>query len=291
MSSINNIGGQPLGPSGLFSRVDSDHSGGVSQSELQKLSDAIADKTGKTIDTGDEGFKGYDSDGNGSLNGEELRTVLDKSGFGPQRDLQGMAPPPPPRQAAVSYADNQSDSEKNILASLVTRMQDLLDTLKSGQDAGIQPPPGGSPTDIFGKVDTDRSGSLSKNELKVLAENIKKTTGQTLDVSAEAIAALDRNGDGELSPDEIDLRKTLTMQSADMSGDPSVKDLRTALDTTWQQSQNNTAKQDEQLNAPVSGNHDSLLKQMTEVKKLLDVLTKYYGSDKNGSERGISVTS
>lgn len=293
MTGINSIGGQPPGPRDLFSRVDSDRSGGVSQAELQKLSDAIADKTGKTIYTGDEAFKGYDSDGNGSLSGEELRTVLDNSGFGPPRGLQGMAPPPPtPRQAAGFYADNQSDSEQNLLASLVTRMQDLLDTLKSSQEAGDQPQAqGGAPADIFGKVDTDGSGSLSKNELKVLAENIKKTTGQTLDVSDESVAALDRNGDGELSPDEIDLRKTLSMQSADMSIAPSVKDLRTALDYTWQQEQKSNSAQYGQQNTRASGSTDSLLDQMKEVKNLLDILTKYYGSKNNASDQGLRIKS
>jgi len=209
MSGINSIGGHSPGPRDFFSRIDSDHSGGVSQAELQKLSDVVADRTGTTIDAGNEAFTGYDSDGNGSLSGEELRAVLDSSGFGPSRGMQGMAPPPPPpRQAAGSYAENQSDSEQNLLASLVASMQDLLEALKNGQGAGYQPPmPGGAPADIFGKVDTDRSGSLSKDELKSLAETIKNTTGQSLDVSNESIAALERNGDGELSPDEVDLRK------------------------------------------------------------------------------------
>lgn len=292
MSSINSIVGQPSGPKALFSRVDSNRNGGVSQTELQKLSDAIADKAGKTIDTGDEAFKGYDIDGNGSLSGEELRTVLDNSGFGPPRGLQGMAPPPTSRQAAVSYAENKSDSEQNLLASLVTRMQGLLDTLKSSQEAGVQlPPQDGAPADIFGKVDTDRSGSLSKNELEVLAENIKKTTGQTLNVSDEAMAALDRNGDGELSPDEVDLRKTLSMQSADMSGDPSIKELRTALDNTWQQEQKVGTAQDRQQSAQVSGSAGSLLDQMKEVKNLLDILTKDYGSGGNDSGHVVSIKS
>ena len=88
------------------------------------------------------------------------------------------------------------------------------------------------PADIFGKVDTDLNGSLSKDELKTLAENIKKTTGQTLDVGDEAIKALDQNGGGELSPDEIDLRKTLSLNSADLGGDNNSNGLNIALDSS-----------------------------------------------------------
>lgn len=284
MSGINSIGGHPAGPRDLFSRVDSDRSGGVSQGELQKLSDAIADRTGKTIDAGSEAFKGYDSDGNGSLSGEELKAVLDSSGFGPSRGMQGMAPPPPPPQrAAGSYTSNTPASEQEALQALVTGLQGLLDTLNGGA-ATHKPNPGSGtpPQDIFGMVDTDRSGSLSKDELKALAKSIKETTGQTLDVSSDAISALDRNGDGELSPDEIDLRKTLSLPGADLGQNPADGELKASLEHTWQ------SAQDQQPDSAGKAG-STLLDQMNEVKSLLEILTRNYNSD-GGSSR-FSTTS
>ncbi|MEI6205577.1 MAG: EF-hand domain-containing protein [Desulfuromonadales bacterium] len=300
MSSIEStgIGGtQRPGPRDLFGRVDSDRSGGVSPAELQKLSDRIQEKTGMTIDVGNEAFKGYDRDGSGSLSGEELRTVLDNSGFGPPRGMQGMAPPPPPpQQATGSYSENLPDSGQNVLTTLVSRLQDLLDTLKSGMEAGPQGlPPGSPPTDIFGKVDTDRNGSLSKDELEALAENLRRAAGQSLDVSAEAIKALDRNGDGELSPDEIDLRKTLSLKSADLSGDTTSNKLKMPLDRSWQQEQQTVSPAVTQQKESVQGNkYDrsaSLLEQMKEVQNLLDILTKYTGSRSSVSDSIIRVAS
>jgi len=300
MSSIESSGMgsmQRPGPRDLFGRVDSDRSGGVSPAELQKLSDKIQKKTGMTIDAGDEAFKGYDSDGNGSLSGEELRTVLDNSGFGPPRGMQGMAPsPPPPQQATGSYSENLPDSEKNVLTALVSSLQELLDMLKGALEAGPQgQPPGSPPTDIFGKVDTDRNGSLSADELEALAENLRIATGQTLDVSTEAIKALDRNGDGELSPDEVDLRKTLSLKSADLGGDNTSNELKMALDRSWQQGQQAVSPVGTQQNASNQGKQygrsASLIEQMKEVQNLLDTLTKYAGSSSSGSDSIIRVAS
>jgi hypothetical protein len=173
-----------------------------------------------------------------------------------------------------------------MLSKLVSSLQELLDTLTSYAENAPQKPPSGSPpNDIFGKADTDRSGSLSKAELTTLAENIKKTTGQTLDVSDEAIAALDKNGDGELGPDEVDLRKTLSLQSADLNGNPDAKGLKTALNESWAQAQ--------QASTSASDTHEqgSLMDQMKEIRNLLETLTKYYAGVKNGTESALSVTS
>lgn len=279
-------------PKDLFSRTDSDRSGGVSQAELEKLSDKIQEKTGTTIDAGDEALNSYDSDGNGLLSGEELKTVLDNSGFGPSRGMQGMAPPPPSlQQATDSYNSNNSDSGQNALSALVTKLQALLDTL-SGNSGQSQDSP---PEDVFGKVDTDRSGSLSKDELRVLAENIKKTTGQTLDVSDEAIIAADKNGDGEITPDEVDLRSVLSLQSANMKEDSSAKELKTALDQNWVQGQQATTgtQQDHPLSSKHYAETDSgiVQNQIAELKKLLETLSKYYAFSDNGSDSNFSMLS
>jgi Ca2+-binding EF-hand superfamily protein len=73
-------------PADMFNKVDSDGSGGISQSELETLVENISDKTGNSIDTTDA-LSTYDTDGDGELSMDELKSFMDAS---------GMAPPPPP---------------------------------------------------------------------------------------------------------------------------------------------------------------------------------------------------
>ncbi len=193
----------------LFRRIDSDRSGGVSTTELQKLTAAITESGGTTIDT--ESLSTYDQDGNGSLSGPELRTLLDGNGFGATMDLPGLAPPlATAQQATAAYAAQASDAP---------------------------------PADIFGKVDTDRSGSLSRSELQTLAAQLKQTTGQTLDVSDDAFAVYDSNGDGVLTPDELDLLKALSLKQNDGGGDSTSSELMATLDQNWYQMQSASANE------------------------------------------------
>jgi len=196
-------------PRDLFSRVDSDRSGGVSATELRKLSDAITESGGATIDT--ESLTTYDQDGNGDLSGTELRSLLDGNGFGATLELPGLAP--------------------------------LLASAQQATTAYMAHAPDAPPADVFGKVDTDRSGSLSRSELQTLATQLKQTTGQTLDVGDEAFAGYDSNGDGALTPDELDLRKVLSLNQNEGSGDATSNELMTALDQNWFQKQHASANE------------------------------------------------
>lgn len=59
------------------------------------------------------------------------------------------------------------------------------------------------PKEFFKKVDSDGSGEVSQAELKTLAEKIQEKTGQTIDVSDEAVAGYDSDGSGSLSAEEL----------------------------------------------------------------------------------------
>ncbi len=127
---VNSIGGSSMvgmhrpDPQDFFKKVDSDSSGGISQTELKTLSDNLQKMTGKTLDASDEAFSSYDSNGDGSLSSDELKSVLDKSGFGPPSGAEGMVPPPPSQdQATASYAANSGDDS---LSALITSLQSLL---------------------------------------------------------------------------------------------------------------------------------------------------------------------
>ena len=79
---------QQRGPAEMFNKVDTDRSGGISQTELETLAESISGKTGQTIDT-EDAVSTYDTDGDRELSDEELRAFLDDSGLEPP-SMQGM---------------------------------------------------------------------------------------------------------------------------------------------------------------------------------------------------------
>jgi hypothetical protein len=83
---------------GLFADLDTDSSGGLSQSEFQKLAEGVAEVTGSSVDVGSL-YTTYDADGNGVLSGPELRQAM--AGM-------GVEPPPPPRAPGAVQNVGQS---------------------------------------------------------------------------------------------------------------------------------------------------------------------------------------
>lgn len=134
MSSIGSIGMNSMqrpDPLGVFKKTDSDGSGGVSQAELKNLAAVIKEKTGKTLDVSNDSFKTYDSNSDGSLSGDELKSVLDNSGFGPPQGMQGMGapPPPPPQKATDSYEVNSPSHGQDTVSELVSSLKALLEKM------------------------------------------------------------------------------------------------------------------------------------------------------------------
>ena len=212
MSSMNNM--QRPDPLGVFKKTDSDGSGGVSQAELKKLADVIKEKTGKTLDVSNDAFKTYDSNNDGSLSGDELKSVLDNSGFGPPQGMQGMGPPPPPpQQASNSYNANSSNSGQDSVSELVSNLQTLLGQLTgtAGQNGphGMQgPPPGGGQQGAPPPPPPNDSGSTSSEST---------STSQVFD-------AMDTNKDGTVSTVEL-----LAALTGDSSGGESSSTSTSAL--------------------------------------------------------------
>lgn len=91
----------------LFSQIDSDKSGGVSQTELDSLAETIASETGIELDTTDA-VATYDTDGDGELSQDELGSFLDAS---------GLQPPQGPMQQAMSAYGLNSGGGQSMEAS------------------------------------------------------------------------------------------------------------------------------------------------------------------------------
>lgn len=162
-------------PERLLSKIDADGSGGVDSTELQGLLDDVSKKTGVASTTSAADLiTQYDSNGDGSLNADELG-----------KTVQSVLPPPP---STMAFAQSRSS--------------DIEGAGDGTQGAGAR---GQAGDDLFGKVDSDGDGAVSQTELQALLEQMSGDTASQTGVSSDALfSQLDTNGDGALSEAEFD---------------------------------------------------------------------------------------
>jgi Ca2+-binding EF-hand superfamily protein len=120
------------GSGGFFGKVDTDGSGGVSQSELQAIAETMQETTGGSIDTSDEAFATYDTDADGSLSDDELKVVMEAS-----RSTAGanrIGPPPPEMTASSSsYSSEDLNDQVSALKELLERLSSFASTTGDSQ--------------------------------------------------------------------------------------------------------------------------------------------------------------
>ncbi len=162
-----------------FKKVDGDGDGVVSQGELETFAADINEKTGVSLDV-EEALAAYDADGDGGLNNEEMKSLVEESGFAP--------PPPPPPPGNMEIGLMTSDEASSTDEKLVQAMQR---------------------SDPFQALDSDGDGVASQSELETLAALVEERTGQVLDVE-EALSTYDADGDGGLNEEEM---KTFVKES------------------------------------------------------------------------------
>jgi len=157
-------------PERLLSKIDTDGSGGVSDTELQSLLDNVAKKTGVSSQTSAADLvKQYDANGDGSLNADELGNTL-----------QSALPPPP---STMAFAQSRGGEGSSSATSATGQAGD----------------------DLFGKVDSDGDGAVSKTELQALLEAMSGGTASQTGVSSDDVfSQLDTDGDGSLTQAEFD---------------------------------------------------------------------------------------
>lgn len=168
-ASVQRASRPPPSPERLLSKIDADGSGGVSDTELQGLLDDVTQKTGVSSQASAADLvKQYDSDGDGSLNADELGKAM-----------QSVLPPPP---STMAFAQSRSGDNSSSAAA----------TGQAGDD-------------LFGKVDSDGDGAVSQTELQALLEAMSGGTASQTGVSSdELFSQLDADGDGSLSEAEFD---------------------------------------------------------------------------------------
>jgi hypothetical protein len=173
----------------MFAKVDTDGSGGVDASELQKVLDKVSERSGKDVGKASDLMTQWDSDGNGNLSSDELDT-----------GMKSLMPAP---SSTVEFAQMRGGQG--------------MDGMQMG---GMPPPPAGGADESSGSstssgssssgstdpADTNGDGVVSAGEraaadLKRLVESLT--------------AAIDTNGDKSLGSDELSSFLTRVQQSID----------------------------------------------------------------------------
>ena len=142
-----------------------------------------------------------DADGNGGVSDTELQGLLDdvakKSGVSSQTSAADL----------VKQYDSNGDGNLNA-DELGKTMQSVLppppSTMAFAQSRGDSAT-GQAGDDLFGKVDSDGDGAVSKTELQALLEAMSGGTASQTGVSSDDVfSQLDADGDGSLTQAEFD---------------------------------------------------------------------------------------
>ena len=116
-ASISNNKNRPE-PQNFFKKVDADNSGTISKGELATMAEKLQKMTDQSITVNTDTFATADSNGDDSLNSNELKSFMDKSGF---------APPPPPEGMGLTMS---SDTSKAKSSNTKGSNQEQIDLLK-----------------------------------------------------------------------------------------------------------------------------------------------------------------
>jgi Ca2+-binding EF-hand superfamily protein len=108
-----------IDPLGVFDTVDTDSDGSISEAEFNILTEGILEVTGSIYA---RNFLELDGDGDGQLNGVELKSVLDEAGF---------APPPPPPELVMAAYEAQSLPDGTPSNDDLSLLQQLLEYLEN----------------------------------------------------------------------------------------------------------------------------------------------------------------
>lgn len=138
----------------MFSKVDTDSSGSVDQTELSTMLSDISAKTGTTLDS-EKLFNAMDSNSDGSLSSDELAS-----------GMQSAMPPPSTMDFAQNRSSNSStdgsddlfskvdtNSDGSVDESEMTAFTDKMKT-ETGRDSPIS----------FATLDADSDGKLTQTE-------------------------------------------------------------------------------------------------------------------------------
>jgi Ca2+-binding EF-hand superfamily protein len=207
-------GTQRHGGGDPFNKVDSDGSGGVSQSELDAFVVNISSASGTTIST-DDAISTYDTDGDSELSSTELKSFMDANrpeqppmGMMGMPGMQGGGPKNPEEVFSEADTDGSGTLSQTELEALAEQIsQDTGTTIDT--------------TDAISTYDTDSDGELSSTELKSFmdanrpeqppmgmmgmpgSQDTSSSDDLFSSITDDAISTYDTDGDGKLSSTEL----------------------------------------------------------------------------------------
>jgi len=134
---INSASRQRPSAEDMFKKVDSSGDGSVDSTEFESLVGNMSERTGNSIDA-TENFSAYDSDEDGALSSDELKSFLEankpdagEQGMGGMDEMmaggkaggpKGPPPPPPPS------GESEEDDEYDIMSLLEEASEDTSST-------------------------------------------------------------------------------------------------------------------------------------------------------------------
>lgn len=176
----------------LLSQFDTDNSGSVDSTELQKLLSDVSQKTGisTSSSTASDLLSASDSNGDGSLSASELGEAL-----------KSVLPPPPSTMDFVQSRSNSGNSSGNSSTTTAT---------------------GQAGDDLFSQLDTHGDSSVSQDELQSLLDQMAADQGNSSSAlnASDVISQLDTNGDGSLSASELDAARPQGQEGPPQGGMP-----------------------------------------------------------------------
>ncbi|OPY09037.1 MAG: EF hand [Syntrophus sp. PtaB.Bin001] len=194
----------------LFSKTDTDSSGGISESELETLAEQLSAATDSSIDA-EEVLSTYDADDDGELSGEELKSFLDAT-MQSATGMMGM------QGSSGFFNEVDTDGSGGISEEELTALASNI-AEKTGQTLDI--------SDAFSTYDSDGDGELSDPEMKSFmdAGGIKPPPPQSAGIggtgskdeesTAESITSnYDANRDGALNGSELQVYLDTMKQSS-----------------------------------------------------------------------------
>lgn len=191
-------------PAEMFSNVDVDGSGGISQAELETFAQDLSSNTGNSIDVTDA-VSTYDTDGDGELNSDELMSFMEAT-MGPPKGTMQVGGGGPDGLFSALDTDSSSGVSQSELDEWAAAM-----SAETGQEIDT--------ADAIATYDADEDGELNAEELMSFmdASGIKppppsggagmmggaESTDDSTTSAASVIDSYDTNGDGVLSSAEL----------------------------------------------------------------------------------------
>lgn len=174
-------------------------------------------------------FTTLDLDADGSVSESELGALLNR--FTPQTASAVLGEQEAGSSDSTKTASKEPPSLEELFAKIDSDDDGLLslDELKSGMAAMAPPPPPPAPPsadDLLTALDADADGSISIDELKTALGDDPDADTKV----ADTFSQIDADGDGKISLEELKANKPTENAKAPPPPPPSADDLLTALD-------------------------------------------------------------